>query len=57
MASAFAGFAARALVEKIAIDHGYIPPDIYAEMTDRAREYVLNSSRIKDEIIGSLAIT
>jgi hypothetical protein len=49
--------AARALVEKIAEDHGHISADIFAEMSERAREVVLKSMWKKDQLISSSVIT
>ncbi|KAH7361082.1 hypothetical protein BKA65DRAFT_494597 [Rhexocercosporidium sp. MPI-PUGE-AT-0058] len=49
--------AARALVEKMAEDHGHISADIFAEMSERAREVVLKSMWKKDQLISSSVIT
>lgn len=55
--TAFSTGKAKALVEQIADDHGYLPEEILDTMTDKTRKKVVDAMLKKDRIIGSSVVT
>lgn len=48
---------ARALVEKIYEDHGYVPEEVLARMSEADRKTVLQALQRKDNLIASSIMT
>jgi hypothetical protein len=55
--TAYSKAQAKALVKKIADDHGYLGEDVLATMSDDTRKKVVDAMLKKDRIIGASVVT